>query len=504
MEIPLLQIISLVPGAGRLLNSIVSGTKGGFDSILGTFLPGARGRGSTNGALFPIPPQVTQMDKDMLRQILASGSGLLMLHLVGMMNKMGIDVNSFVSMMAKGPGSISDNTLKSMMVHLGFNTHDISCVLSIKDLKEDVKARIFSAIHDRLLQECNEHGIDMNTLMEQVRQGQGNMAGLKAIVDASGLPMADNSSMDIEVSIKDVIRSAIGHVASKAEGLDNETDTLTAQKLEGILDTITDSLDIDRDTLKDLLFSTQKDKRGSAADKVIKMVSRYLKTHRQQKISHKVIESLGFIKSITDDKEWSGIKQVIKTWHPELTGLVPNIKLDKPMFMLLAEKMGESPGSVFSSDVNQVIDQLRVALPQHVKNGEGRVSVKLYPPMLGRVDISLTLHDGNISAVFRTDHAFTRDILHHHMPLLREALSEQGIRINHFTVMTGLGSENQHSAGGYAFNGHSGRPWPGHHNMPKDSGIAGTSQTDYPAGLEVTGINGQYSSAHENGLDLFI
>ncbi len=506
MEIPLLQIVSLASGAGRLLNNIVYGTKNSFDSILGTFLPGARGRGFAKGnLLFPVPPRATSMDKDLLRQVLASGSGLLMFHFAGMMKKMGVDVNTLMSMLTDGPGGISDSALKAIMMRLGFGKDKIYSILSSKDLKEDVKAKIFSVIHDRLLQECNKEGIDIDTFIEQVKHGQVDIARLKAVVDAQA-PLGDDTLLDTENSLRDIIRSAISHahLSTDAKGLGDVDGMLTAGELDNILNTLKDTLDIDKDTLKNLLFSTQEDKRNSAIDKVMKAVSRYLKTHRQEKTPRNVLESLGFLKSITDQKEWSGIEKVIKTWHADLVGLVASIKLDKPMFMLLAEKMGENPSSVFSKDVSKVIDQLRLAIPQHVKNGEGKLSVKLYPPMLGRVDISLTMHDGNVSAVFRTEHAFTRDILHHHIPFLREALSEQGIRINHFTVTTSLGSDNPHSGNGYAFTGNNGRSWPGYHTAFGNKNLLGPMQEDYLSGLSRPDMIFRRDGIYKDGLDIFV
>ena len=101
--------------------------------------------------------------------------------------------------------------------------------------------------------------------------------------------------------------------------------------------------------------------------------------------------------------------------------------------------------------MKQVMDQIRRALPAHMKNSEGSVTLRLNPPMLGRVEVNMSMNDGQLQAAFKTDQVVTRDILMQNMHVLRESLAEQGIRATNVTVTTGLDAKSSND--GYAFTG---------------------------------------------------
>jgi len=73
-----------------------------------------------------------------------------------------------------------------------------------------------------------------------------------------------------------------------------------------------------------------------------------------------------------------------------------------------------------------------------LKNGEGSVMLRLNPPILGRVNVNISMEEGGLNATFKTEQAFTRDMLQQNMHVLREALAEQGIRVTSVSVSSGL------------------------------------------------------------------
>ena len=65
---------------------------------------------------------------------------------------------------------------------------------------------------------------------------------------------------------------------------------------------------------------------------------------------------------------------------------------------------------------------------------EGQIQLRLSPPELGSLRISITVHEGVVSAKVEAETAAARSVLLDNLPALRERLAEQEIRIEKFDV----------------------------------------------------------------------
>ena len=65
---------------------------------------------------------------------------------------------------------------------------------------------------------------------------------------------------------------------------------------------------------------------------------------------------------------------------------------------------------------------------------DGTLQLRLSPPELGALKLQLTVKDGVMSAQLETENAGARRVLLEHLPMLRDRLAEQSIRIDRFDV----------------------------------------------------------------------
>lgn len=77
-----------------------------------------------------------------------------------------------------------------------------------------------------------------------------------------------------------------------------------------------------------------------------------------------------------------------------------------------------------------IMKQLRFSKLGNVS--EARIS--LYPEHLGQVDIRLTMHNGQLTARFMTEHGLAKEMLEQQMSMLRGALQTQGIQVEKIEV----------------------------------------------------------------------
>ncbi|MCQ6557916.1 flagellar hook-length control protein FliK [Paenibacillus mendelii] len=83
-----------------------------------------------------------------------------------------------------------------------------------------------------------------------------------------------------------------------------------------------------------------------------------------------------------------------------------------------------------------VVKQLQVSSA----NGISEARISLYPERLGQVDVRITVHNGQLTAMFLTDTASARDMLENQMTQLRSALQAQGLQVDKLEV-----SQNQNA-----------------------------------------------------------
>ncbi len=71
---------------------------------------------------------------------------------------------------------------------------------------------------------------------------------------------------------------------------------------------------------------------------------------------------------------------------------------------------------------------------EQLANGEGQVKLRLHPPQLGSLQMTLRVEGSQMSAKLEVENALARDALIDNLPQLRQKLSEQGVNIETFEV----------------------------------------------------------------------
>jgi len=444
MGIAIPQLVNISTGATGLLKKILSGGSGGFESIFKACFSKLRGTQDTGNNFFSLLSRKVSGNKEDINKVLASGAGIYLFHLIAMMKNIGMNHSDLTELFRGNTKGISDNALKSMMQTLGFNDREVSAVFSDNTLKNDIKNKVFNELYSNLMKQCSKSGIDMDSMIGIIDNNGGNLDELISSLLPDRL-QKDSITDGLENEIKGIVSKAL---TDKAGQIDISSENT---KLDNMMETLTSSVGIDKKDLKNIFFETIPQKRAAAVDRISKKISAFLKVNEGKQMPSGMMDALELIRSVTNDKEWAKVDHVIKIWYPGLSIGDAPITMDKAVFMTLAAKVSDDPSSFLNKDVAHVMDQLRTSIPLHIKNGDGRVSLKLYPPMLGKVDVHLSLHDGKLQAVFNTDRALTHNILQQHMPLLREVLANQGIRIHHFSVNMGFDSRDAHSGNAFGF-----------------------------------------------------
>ena len=128
------------------------------------------------------------------------------------------------------------------------------------------------------------------------------------------------------------------------------------------------------------------------------------------------------------------------------------------------------------------------------------MTLKLNPPMLGRVDVNIKLEDGQITASFKVDQSVTRDILQQNMHVLKDALTDQGIKATQFVVTTDTFDSRDHQGNPLAWAGYE----PGQNGSSKQQG-KGQDTADPGRGRDeyFNGYTPVQGYSEQGGLDIF-
>lgn len=82
----------------------------------------------------------------------------------------------------------------------------------------------------------------------------------------------------------------------------------------------------------------------------------------------------------------------------------------------------------------QVLDQVVVKLSTAVHGNSSKASLRLYPEELGEVKLELTIEHDKLKAHLHTQTAQVQEVLEKHMPRLRDALEQQGLKVDTLQV----------------------------------------------------------------------
>lgn len=103
-------------------------------------------------------------------------------------------------------------------------------------------------------------------------------------------------------------------------------------------------------------------------------------------------------------------------------------------------------GSSQEANVQRVRFIQRVARAfQTLRDGGGSIRLRLHPPELGSLRVELLVRDGALRARMEVENQAARTTLLEHLPMLRERLAQQDIRIEQFEVEIGQEFSGSHS-----------------------------------------------------------
>lgn len=115
-----------------------------------------------------------------------------------------------------------------------------------------------------------------------------------------------------------------------------------------------------------------------------------------------------------------------------------------------AEGARGSSGSPLSPYQQSKLVQRVLRGIEQLSNGGGQVRLRLHPPELGALQMTLKISDGQMSAQMEVENSLAKDALLSNVHTLKEKLSEQGITIDKFDVQIANSTANG-SASGSAF-----------------------------------------------------
>lgn len=103
----------------------------------------------------------------------------------------------------------------------------------------------------------------------------------------------------------------------------------------------------------------------------------------------------------------------------------------------------------------KVLTQLIHRASVFVREGSSEMRLQLIPESLGRVTMRIAVEHGNVTARFTVANEQVKNLIEAQLPQLRQALEEQGLHMDSFSVSCQLGGEE--------------RPWPGQEQVtPRD------------------------------------
>ena len=141
------------------------------------------------------------------------------------------------------------------------------------------------------------------------------------------------------------------------------------------------------------------------------------------------------------DKKSDGVevKALVQAGSDHKPGDVPSQQSNTPARINsggpLSSARNEHASSTGVSDVDRVRFVQRVARAfQAADEQGGSVRLRLSPPELGSMRLEVTIRDGVLTARMETETQAAKNLLLDHMPVLRERLAEQNIRVERFEV----------------------------------------------------------------------
>ena len=369
-----------------------------------------------------------------------------------------------INALLQGKGAeISDGDLKAILAAMGIKDADIAQFMADPEVVTDLKAKIAQIRSLQLREQPGGNAPDVDKTIEQATASQETSPAITAQLGKHNrLPQGNTKEItqaftEIKESVAEFLKTV--EIQPVIKGNPLFTQLLEAQSAQSsqvqasigavpevlqAVDVLEKTLNIPKKTLQELFFSSDAEVRSAALDDATTQINEFLKANVGKELPKQVTGALGLLKGALTKDEFVKIENLFKAFNQDPALIAQPATFDKHVLQGLAKIVGNNPGMAQGRYTEQVIDQIRQALPSGIKTGEGSMTLKLNPPMLGRVDVDIRMQDGRIMASFKADQPITRDILQQNMHLLKDALSEQGIKAAQFVVTTDTFNSRDH------------------------------------------------------------
>ena len=507
MQLPILQVMGLASEALGLLNKVLSKPASkGFDALLTQLsLKPEPGKAFLKELLSSLKAK----DAEATEKLLASDTGAMIFQLLSALKNAGLNAKDIRTLLSGRGTELSDDALQKMLASVGIPEEKIKIILSDKAFKDELKIQIAEGLKEARGLKTDGHrqkaGIaeaeegklrtgDDSAEKAEASAQTGQKAAIDAIINAA---TADEETLqavlkgmegvvllrgmpEAMTKLKAIVLSAARKVDVKMQAhldVDIAPGNVHIQReIDISIKTLADTAGIKPEVLEKIFFASEADQRQEAVAEFASKLSAYLKGNKP--VNKDLVNALSFVRSATSKVEWAGIEKVIKQWRPDIEVPEGKFALDKGVFKALAQKFTADAGPVFDRFVKGALDQIRFQLPIQMKNGEGTAILRLHPPMLGRVDVSITLEDGKLQATFRAENQLTKDMLQMNIAVLKETLYNQGIRVTQLNVTTGLEYRQQQQNMAYAFLDQGRQSGSPDHQERRSGGSGGNAQEE--------------------------
>jgi flagellar hook-length control protein FliK len=552
MAIPLLSMLGLASSAVDVVQKVFSqgnAKAGDFDAELASALNG------TGGAKTPLSKLLLKngkIDDEALKTLLGSPMGLLLFQFMTSLKELGLSSADIKLIMGGKGAQLSDEGLKTLLSKCGVGTKEIESIMSSTDLKNEIKTKLGESFQsvikaqaardgidpEALFQLAAEDGTAIDDILAKLEAVSTQVTGQTAQTDktdqtgtAEGAQHAQASPAETANTQDPLVKFTVGLVQKNASHTTSEIRAMVGQILKKVgkaeslaragtlaagesentqksaqagvaqmTEQAQTQLGISKDELKSLFFETDPSARQEIVAQVTAKVGTFLKANEGKDLSPETKAVVSFLKTAMSESEFSSIDQSLKLYNGGQT--LPELKmpLDSGTYTALAKNLGSSDAqSQFETQMKQVVDQLRQTLPAQMKDTGGQVTLRLNPPMLGKVDVSMTMTGGQLQATFKTDQLITRDMLVQNMNILKDALADQGIKATQFSVSMSFDSRQQQGENYASWTGsEQGRHGAGHQGGGQENGNRAFREEDNALYAQAN-----YSGLLDKGLDLF-
>ena len=459
MQSPLAALMGLASGAVGLIERVFTqgSRENGFDEQLKIAL--AEKPQSGKEFLTKLLNSKDSIDEQAMEELLASPQSLSLFQYLSALRSFGLSSQDAKALLLGKGADVSDDALKAILSSCNIKEAELAKIMSDPDLVSGLKQKLAETISAAVHQQspanisANAQGVDALIELSTADQATFDAMALAFITNKDMLKDARMQEEDLALrampaeilqNASDIKKTVMAYMENLNGGVAKVMqDTTTVQEngtglpaLTQAVDAIENTFGISRKVLRDLFFATDPLARQTAIDEAISKITSFLNANTDKELPKQCLDALALVKSSLSKEEFAPIEKAINLWNPDLMAAGTPVILDRQTFEGLARILGEKSGPFLDRYIQQVMDQIKQAIPGQVKNGEGSLTLKLHPPMLGRVDVSIRMEDGSLQAVFRADQSLTRDILQQNMHVLKGALAEQGIRVTQVLVST--------------------------------------------------------------------